>query len=89
MIWRTLAPTSIIPGSSWSSPTTYPAFDGADKGTDIACVTGFSQPSKDIETGEGLGRCYFQAGGNVREVEVLKTGSSQFDWKIVGLVKLE
>jgi len=66
--------------SSWKGPATFPAFDNADNGTSIACLT---QPSfftdTPLQSNTPISRCYFQANGTLREVRL--DGS---DWEIVG-----
>ncbi|KAH7116715.1 hypothetical protein B0J11DRAFT_509745 [Dendryphion nanum] len=81
--------------TSWSSPRTFSAFEGADKGTHIACITGFSWVTVALESekgvGVGLGKCFFQVGGAVREVEFSRRGdgAEEVDWKVVGWVDME
>ncbi|KAH7116718.1 hypothetical protein B0J11DRAFT_617841 [Dendryphion nanum] len=73
--------------AGWSVPKTYAAFDGADRGTHIACTTGFTWPDRSIETGERVGKCYFQVGGMVREVEIVRgKGDVEVDWSVKGWV---
>jgi hypothetical protein len=56
--------------SGWQGPSTYSAFDGADNGTDIACLTAAAWDGSGVElsTDQDMNRCYFQVGGQVREV---------------------
>ncbi|KAF2178618.1 hypothetical protein K469DRAFT_675587 [Zopfia rhizophila CBS 207.26] len=68
----------------WKGPTKYPAFDGADNGTAIACLSGLTFPDFPLSAGHELSRCYFQAVGSVREVSF--DGAS---WAIVGNVPID
>ncbi|KAK8087599.1 hypothetical protein PG997_002560 [Apiospora hydei] len=56
----------------WKGPQTYPeAFGGADRGTDVTCLTPATWDPTDVrlEAAYDMSRCYFQAdGGRVREV---------------------
>lgn len=56
--------------SGWQGPQTYTALDGADKGTDIACVTQavWDEKKVTISSATDMNRCYFQSGGRVKEV---------------------
>lgn len=72
-------------GSSWKGPNTYPAFSGADKGTSIACVATNMWPVTNVQKVPGFDmcRCYFLAGGRIKEVQY--TG---LDWVHVGFVSV-
>jgi len=54
----------------WKGPETFPALDGADSGTDIACVTQAVWNAVGVTLGpvSDLNRCYFQSGGRIKEV---------------------
>ncbi|KAH8668944.1 hypothetical protein BX600DRAFT_510995 [Xylariales sp. PMI_506] len=56
--------------SGWKGPETYDAFAGADGGTDIACVTpgAWAATNSYLTSADDMSRCYFQAGGQLREV---------------------
>ncbi|ETS73886.1 hypothetical protein PFICI_14832 [Pestalotiopsis fici W106-1] len=56
--------------SGWKGPSTYDAFNGADMGTDITCVTAAAWDGSGIEvtSNENLSRCYFQVSNQLREV---------------------
>ncbi len=70
-------------GTGWQGPQTYPALAGADKDTNIACLTPSAYPSTNLQAKFDMSRCYFQVGGQIREV--MFTGS---DWVIVGNIPL-
>jgi hypothetical protein len=69
--------------ASWKGPSTFPALQGADNGTDIACLTPSSTYGTPTVTNPNTSRCYFQAKGAVREV-VYQGGN----WTIVGNVPI-
>ena len=56
--------------NGWKGPQTFAALDGADKGTDIACVTQTAWNLVDVwlRTVSAINRCYFQSQGAVKEV---------------------
>ncbi|KAH7119909.1 hypothetical protein B0J11DRAFT_570317 [Dendryphion nanum] len=87
-LYRSAAPISPPSKFTWSSPIKHSAFDGADKGTKITCVTGFSYLDKELRVGGGLGRCYFQVEGKLKEVEIVRKGEGDggIDWKVIGWV---
>lgn len=76
---------------------TYPAFSDADNGTHIACVTGLTWIFIDLESEKdgavGVNRCYFQVGGAVREVEMVRKDKNDsvegISWRVVGWVGWE
>ncbi|KAK6863522.1 hypothetical protein PG995_000050 [Apiospora arundinis] len=74
--------------SGWQGPRTFPeAFDGADAGTDITCLTPASWDATNvrIQSSYDMSRCYFQAGGGrVREVQF--DGSN---WKNLGYLPID
>ena len=72
--------------ADWKGPTTYPAFAGADNGTDIACLTAAAWDSSGvgITAATDLARCFFQVGNRVREVHW--TGD---DWESKGFVPID
>ncbi|KAF2705947.1 hypothetical protein K504DRAFT_87010 [Pleomassaria siparia CBS 279.74] len=76
MVWHD-DPDSI---DNWKGPKTFSAFDGADVGTPIACVTMFTFLSHPMETFR-IPRCFFVVGGSIRQVKLVGD-----DWDIVGLV---
>ncbi|KAF2489917.1 hypothetical protein BU16DRAFT_471572 [Lophium mytilinum] len=66
--------------SSWKGPATFPAFNDADNGTSIACLTQASFfTDTPLQPNSPLSRCYFQVKGALREVSL--NGS---DWEVVG-----
>ena len=69
--------------SGWKGPSTFTAFKGADNGTSITCLTPSSWFNLPLEVSQDMTRCYFQAGGVLREV--LNNGT---DWNIVGNVPI-
>lgn len=69
--------------SGWKGPSTFTAFKGADNGTSITCLTPSSWFNLPLEVSQDMTRCYFQAGGALREV--LNNGT---DWTIVGNVPI-
>lgn len=92
MLYRAQSPTSF-----WSSPRTYAAFENADNGTHIACVTAVTWTTLKLEDERdgsvGMRRCFFQVGGAVREVEMVRKENDvsidAVDWRIVGWVGWE
>ncbi|KAK8084122.1 hypothetical protein PG996_002903 [Apiospora saccharicola] len=74
--------------SGWQGPKQYAAFDGADDGTDITCLTPAAWDGSGVEVSSSYdtSRCYFQAGGagQVREVQFDGT-----DWKDLGYLPIE
>ncbi|KAK6070677.1 hypothetical protein SCUP515_08286 [Seiridium cupressi] len=56
--------------SGWKGPSTYDAFDNADNGTDITCLTAaaWDASGHEVTSNQNMNRCYFQAGNKVREV---------------------
>jgi len=71
-------------GTSWKGPATFPAFNDADNGTSIACLTQAAFfTDTPLQSNNPLSRCYFQAKGALREVRL--EGS---DWEIVGDVNV-
>lgn len=71
--------------TSWKGPQTWDAFNGADAGTDITCVTAAAWDAKDVEitSNDNLSRCYFQVSNQVREVSY--DGS---DWTDLGYLPI-
>ncbi|OCK74086.1 hypothetical protein K432DRAFT_364028 [Lepidopterella palustris CBS 459.81] len=66
--------------SGWQGPETFPAFNDADNGTSIACLTQAAFfTDTPLQSNSPLSRCYFQVNGALREVRL--DGS---DWEIVG-----
>ena len=67
----------------WKGPATFPALQGADSGTQIACLT----PSDDYNTSlvniPDMCRCFFQVHGAVREVSCANR-----KWSVVGTVPI-
>jgi hypothetical protein len=80
MLWQ------ILPSTTWNGPKTFDAFKGADNGTGIACTTMNSYYSGLVTRGRFVPRCYFQADGFVREVEMVGVAK---DWSTVGNVSLK
>ncbi|KAK8126926.1 uncharacterized protein PG998_002685 [Apiospora kogelbergensis] len=74
--------------AGWQGPRTFPgAFDGADAGTDLTCLTpaAWDGTGVRIESTYDMARCYFQAGnGRVREVQF--DGSN---WKDLGYLPID
>ncbi|KAM7220326.1 hypothetical protein V8F06_004292 [Rhypophila decipiens] len=70
----------------WKGPQTYPALGGADKDTDIACVTQQAWDHKGIwlKTVSPIKRCYFQSRGAVKEVVFDGKG-----WQDLGFVPIK
>ncbi len=56
--------------SGWQGPTTYPAFSGADKGTNIACYTPSARFNTQIQDDGSAAYCFFQRDGEVRQVQL-------------------
>ncbi|KAH6653345.1 hypothetical protein BKA67DRAFT_569236 [Truncatella angustata] len=56
--------------SGWKGPSTYSAFDNADNGTDITCLTpaAWDGAGVEITSNQNMNRCYFQVNNKVREV---------------------
>lgn len=71
--------------SGWQGPETYPALSGADKGTDIVCVTqaAWDDANVAISSATDMNRCYFQSEYKVKEV--LFDGK---DWKDLGFLPI-
>ncbi|KAF2650228.1 hypothetical protein K491DRAFT_697435 [Lophiostoma macrostomum CBS 122681] len=67
--------------NGWRAPVTDQAFNGAEKNTAIACLTGLTFSGFPLAQGTELSRCYFQAGAAVREVSF--DGNA---WRVVGNV---
>lgn len=67
----------------WKGPTTYPALQGADSGTSIACLTTAVLVNAALINNENMYRCYFQVNGAVREVSF-----ANGLWSIVGIVPM-
>lgn len=72
-------------GGGWGQPKKDAVFDGADAGTDIACVTAGANAGWNITltTATDLNLCFFQRGG--RLVEVAFDGQK---WTLVGNVSI-
>lgn len=79
MVWQNSA-------SDWQGPKTFDAFQGADKGTDIACITAAAWNASDVHitSAYDVSRCYFQVKGQVRETHW--TGN---DWNDLGLLPIK
>ncbi|KAF2998099.1 hypothetical protein E8E14_004578 [Neopestalotiopsis sp. 37M] len=71
--------------SGWKGPSTYDAFNDADAGTDITCVTAAAWDAVNVEitTNNNLSRCFFQVGNQVREVSYDGT-----DWSDLGYLPI-
>ncbi|KAI1376299.1 hypothetical protein F4677DRAFT_419526 [Hypoxylon crocopeplum] len=71
--------------SGWKGPETYDALDGADKDTDIACLTpgAYAAANIDILRDQDMNRCFFMAGGRVKEVWFDGT-----NWKQVNILPI-
>jgi hypothetical protein len=56
--------------TGWKGPSTYDAFDGADNGTDITCLTpaAWNAANVTVTSNQNMNRCYFQVQNQVREV---------------------
>jgi hypothetical protein len=68
-------------GGDWKGPSTFPALNGSDSGTNIACLTPTAYPATQLTATWDMSRCYFQAGGSLKEV--LFDGQN---WSVVGIV---
>lgn len=79
MVWQNSA-------SDWQGPKTFNAFQGADKGTDIACITAAAWNSSDVHitSSYDVSRCYFQVKGQVRE-----THWNGNDWNDLGFLPIK
>lgn len=55
--------------SGWTTPKAGSVFDGADKPTNLACVTmaGSTNPDIPLTSATDLNRCYFQKDGRLME----------------------
>ncbi|ORY19585.1 hypothetical protein BCR34DRAFT_135215 [Clohesyomyces aquaticus] len=75
--------------TGWKGPKTFDALKGADNGTGIACITmetaAASAPTLRVDS--DIPRCYFQSGGNVREVEMVRDGGEE-EWRVVGYLPI-
>jgi hypothetical protein len=69
--------------SGWKGPSTSDAFNGADNGTSIACLTPTAWPPSGFQAKWDMSRCYFQVSRVLREVNF--NGSA---WIIIGEVPL-
>ncbi|KAH8658826.1 hypothetical protein BGZ60DRAFT_415671 [Tricladium varicosporioides] len=69
--------------TGWKGPVGFPALKGADNGTQIACLTPANKYHSPMGNKTDMGRCYFQAGGAVREVLYANR-----DWTIVGNISI-
>ena len=69
----------------WKGPRTYPALAGADKGTDIACLSqaAWDATSVNVSDSTDMNRCYFQSGKKLKEVRF--DGS---EWKDLGTIPM-
>ena len=74
--------------SGWQGPRHYAAFDGAEAGTDLACLTPAAWDGSGVALAGAydMSRCYFQAGGAGRVREVQFDGS---DWTDRGYLPIE
>jgi hypothetical protein len=77
MMWRN--DTSSV----WRGPKTFPAFEGADNGTSLGCMTMFSYLGLSMEKWN-VPRCFFVAGGNITQVKMVDE-----DWEVVGIVGVD
>ncbi|KAI0137095.1 hypothetical protein BJ170DRAFT_677953 [Xylariales sp. AK1849] len=75
-------------GDEWQGPETYDAFDNAETGTDIECLTQGASDSMHVQVSreQDMNRCFFQEKGTGRLKEVWFDGS---DWKDEGFVPLD
>ena len=69
--------------TGWKGPRTYPALGGADNGTSIACLTPNMWPITNLQPLWDMSRCYFQAGGFLKEVYF-----NGWDWVALGNVPM-
>ncbi|KAF2873516.1 hypothetical protein BDV95DRAFT_605016 [Massariosphaeria phaeospora] len=67
------------------SRSDYKAFQGADKGTSMTCLTMYNSAGAPVDVKQ-VPRCYFTAGGFIKEVE-FDAGAG--DWKMLGDVPLQ
>ena len=72
--------------ADWKGPKTYPAFDGADAGTDIACVTQGGGLGSSVQKEQDMNRCFFQERDTGRLKEVWFDGA---EWRAVGFVPVD
>ena len=77
MMWRN------DDSSGWRGPKTFPAFEGADNGTSLGCVTMFSYGEWPMEKWS-VPRCFFTAGGNITQAKMVGE-----DWEVVGIVGVD
>jgi hypothetical protein len=66
-------------GTGWKGPSTSDAFNGADTGTSIACLTPSAWPPSELQANYDMSRCYFQSNGTIKETKF--DGSA---WNVVG-----
>jgi hypothetical protein len=87
VLWQSPSNNSILvssPGDSgWSAPAVVPAFQGAMKGTSLACLTASSWRERErwMPVGESLRRCYYlgkgeEGGVRLREAQIKRDGWS-------------
>ena len=86
VLWQSPSNNSILVSSrgdyAWNAPVIVPAFQGAMKGTSLACLTPSSWREREnwMPIGEGLRRCYYlgeeEGGVRVREVQIKRNGWS-------------
>lgn len=69
--------------TGWKGPTSFPPFQGADNGTSITCLTPSITYGTMAVANSNMSRCYFQAGGAVKEV-VYQGG----EWSDLGTVPI-
>ena len=72
-----------VDGGDWQGPQNFPALRGADKDTNIACLTPNSWPSSNLLPQHDMSRCYFQSGGFLKEVQY-----DGKDWKDLGNIPM-
>lgn len=72
--------------AGWQGPRAFDALQGADQGTDIACVTAaaWNASGVAITSATDVSRCYFQVQGQVREAHWTGT-----DWADLGFLPIE
>jgi len=69
--------------SSWKGPSTYPALQGGDAGTAIACLNTATDSNSSMPDVPDMCKCYFQVKGAVREVSCANR-----QWSVVGTVPI-
>ena len=72
-----------VDGGDWQGPQGFPALKGADKDTNIACLTPNAWPATNMLPQHDMSRCYFQVDGWLKEVHY-----DGKDWKDLGKIPM-